>query len=56
MAGNTNFVGSVKRANSHLSYWRYRRTLRNGGPSLPTACAQWWRRFIFEWTGKGNGA
>jgi len=56
MAGNTNFFGAVARANSHLRYWQYRRTLRNGGPTLPTACAQWVRRFAFEWLGLGRGA
>jgi len=54
--GNTDLRGAIDRANSHLRYWKYRRELGNGGPTLITACAQWARRIAFEWLGIGRGA
>jgi len=56
LCGQCNFIDSIKRANSHFVYWKYRKTLNNGGPTFLRACHQWWRRFIAEWLGIGNGA
>ena len=49
------FVDAVKRANSHLRYWKYRRQQGNPIP-LRLAMRQWCGRFAFEWLGIGNGA
>jgi hypothetical protein len=41
-------VQIMSRANSHLRYWRYRRSI--GKPiSLLGSIGDWRRRFLFEW-------
>ena len=35
---------AMRRANSHIRYWRYRRTLNNGGPTLHSGGAVTLRR------------
>jgi hypothetical protein len=45
---------AIARANSHIRYWRYRRSIGNPFP-LRTAVAQWLRRFAFEAFGIGQG-
>jgi hypothetical protein len=46
---------SIARANSHIRYWRYRRSIGNPFP-LRVAITQWMRRFVFERFGIGSGA
>jgi len=41
------YMTAVRRANSHLRYWRYRRKINNP-VSLLSALREWKIRFFFE--------
>ena len=45
----------ISRANSHIRYWKYRKSIGNPFP-LKVAIKSWVRRFIFEAFSVGNGA
>ena len=54
MKSNTSFLNAVSRANSHIRYWRYRKSI--GRPiSLTQSVCNWYHRFVFEAFGIGSG-
>lgn len=48
-------IESIRRSNSHIRYWRYRKSIGNPFP-FKIAIKSWFRRFVFEAFSVGNGA
>ena len=51
--GNAGFIESIRRANSNIRYWAYRRSIGNPFP-FRVVPRQWVRRFLYEWIGRGK--